>query len=89
MSVLLIPGYPRSVVLNAFLFAHPSWNFSSTLYLKTCRYIKNVVFWDVTQLLVTANVVPSSQILFTLMTEAIRSSATSILTGVTSQKTSS
>jgi hypothetical protein len=37
----------------------------------------------VLQLLVTANVVLSSPILFTLMMEAIRSSETSFLTGAT------
>jgi hypothetical protein len=41
--------------------------------------MKNGVFWDVTacglrQLLVTANVVPSLPILFTLMKEALSSS---------------
>jgi hypothetical protein len=58
---------------------------------------KNAVFWDVTpcgssfcfhirsvrRLLVTANVVPSSLILVTLMMEALRSSETSVLTGAT------
>jgi hypothetical protein len=59
--------------------------------------MKNVVVWDVVpcgsckkrrffarvlQLLVTANVVPSSLILFILMTEAIRSPETSVLTRV-------
>jgi hypothetical protein len=42
------------------------------------------------QLLVTASVVPSSQIIVTLMKEALSSSETSVLTrphGVTSQKT--
>jgi hypothetical protein len=38
---------------------------------------------DVSEKLVTANVVPSSPILVTLMTEAIRSSATSVLTRAT------
>jgi hypothetical protein len=44
----------------------------------------------VLRLLITANVVPSSPILVTLMTEAIRSSETSVLRDlhdVTSQKT--
>jgi hypothetical protein len=48
--------------------------------------MKNGVFWDVTvfirsvrQLLVTANVVPSSQISVTLMKEALGSSETSAL----------
>jgi hypothetical protein len=49
----------------------------------------NGVFWDFTpfgscknrrRLLVTANVVPSSPILVTLMMEALRSSETSVLT---------
>jgi hypothetical protein len=56
---------------------------------------KNAVFWDVTymvyivflssvcQLLVIANVVPSSSILVTLMMEALRSSETSVLTRAT------
>jgi hypothetical protein len=51
----------------------------------------NGVFWDVTprgscgvhRLLVTASVVPSSQILVTLMTEALSSSETSALTRAT------
>jgi hypothetical protein len=57
--------------------------------------MKNDVFWDVTpcgscktdvflrsvrRLLVTANVVPSSPILVTLMKEALSSSETSVLT---------
>jgi hypothetical protein len=37
--------------------------------------MKNVVFWDV-----TANVVPRPQILFTLMTEAVHFTETSVLT---------
>jgi hypothetical protein len=50
--------------------------------------MKNGVFWDVTQcgvlrLLVTANVVPSSPILVTLMREVIRSSETSVLARTT------
>jgi hypothetical protein len=56
--------------------------------------MKNGVFWDVTpcgscmnrtlrQLLVTANIVPSSPILVTLMMEALRSSETSVLTRTT------
>jgi hypothetical protein len=56
--------------------------------------MKNSVFWDVTlcvlvflssvlQLLVTANVFPSSLILFVLMIEAISSSETSVLTRAT------
>jgi hypothetical protein len=40
----------------------------------------NGVFWD---LLVTANVVPSSAILVTLMMEALSSSETSVLTRAT------
>jgi hypothetical protein len=47
--------------------------------------MKNVIFWDVTlrsvlQFLVTANIVPNSLILFTLMMEMIRSSETSVPT---------
>jgi hypothetical protein len=49
--------------------------------------MKNGVFWDVfvflrrmRRLLVTANVVPSSPILVTLMKEALSSSETSVLT---------
>jgi hypothetical protein len=55
-----------------------------------------MVFWDVTpcgpllrsdvseeQLLVIANFVPSSQIIFTLKMEAIQSSGTSVLTRAT------
>jgi hypothetical protein len=46
--------------------------------------VKNAVFWDVKcrvlRLLVTANVIPSSPIPVTPLTEAIRSSETSILT---------
>jgi hypothetical protein len=56
--------------------------------------MKNTVFWDATpcgsyknrrviRLLVTANVVPSSPILVTLMMEALRSSETSVLTRAT------
>jgi uncharacterized protein YggT (Ycf19 family) len=60
--------------------------------------MKNVVFWDVKlfrrnllqpflrclrQLLVTANIVPSSPILVILMMEALSSSETSVLTRVT------
>jgi hypothetical protein len=58
--------------------------------------MKNVVFWDITvcgsckkllcsmhRLLVTANFVPRSQILFTLMMEAQSSSETSVLTRAT------
>jgi hypothetical protein len=40
-------------------------------------------FGCVLQLLVTANVIPSSLIIFTLMIEAIYSSETSVLTGAT------
>jgi hypothetical protein len=43
--------------------------------------MKNGVFWNVT--LVTANVVPSSPILVTLMMEALSSSETSVLTRAT------
>jgi hypothetical protein len=51
--------------------------------------MKNGVFWDVTpcgflrsmrRLLVTASIVPSAPILFTLMKEALSSSETSVLT---------
>jgi hypothetical protein len=53
--------------------------------------MKNAVFWDIThaaknsvrRLLVTANVVPSSPILVTLMEEALGSSETSVLTRAT------
>jgi hypothetical protein len=52
--------------------------------------MKNAVFWDVTpcgscknRLLLTANSVPSSPILVTLMIEAIPSSETSVLTRAT------
>jgi hypothetical protein len=51
--------------------------------------MKNAVFWDVTpcgcvhQLLVIANVVRSSPIVFTLMMEALSSSETSVLTRAT------
>jgi hypothetical protein len=55
--------------------------------------MKNDVFWDITshylflrsvrRLLVTANVVPSSPILVTLMIEALASSETSVLTRAT------
>jgi hypothetical protein len=45
--------------------------------------MKNVVFWDVLQLLVTASVVPSSTIVITLMMEAISSFETPVLTRVT------
>jgi hypothetical protein len=44
---------------------------------------KNGVFWDVTRLLVTASVFPSSPILVTLMKEALSSSETSVLTRAT------
>jgi hypothetical protein len=65
--------------------------------------MRNAVFWDMTpcgspknrrygatEALVTANVVPSSLIFFSLMTKAIRSSETSVLKqphGVTSHNT--
>jgi hypothetical protein len=49
--------------------------------------MKNAVFWDVTpgvrRLLVTASLVPSSQILVGLMKEALSSSETSVLTRAT------
>jgi hypothetical protein len=51
--------------------------------------MKNAVFWDVAlvrtvlRLLVTANVIPSSPILVTLMMEAVRSSETSVLSRAT------
>jgi hypothetical protein len=53
--------------------------------------MKNAVFWDVMPLyfcsvrwlIVTANAVPSSPILVTLMMEALRSSETSVLTRTT------
>jgi phospholipid N-methyltransferase len=52
--------------------------------------MKNADFWDVmpygfykNRLLVTASVVPSSQILATLMMEAVSSSGTSVLTRAT------
>jgi hypothetical protein len=63
--------------------------------------MKNGVFWDVTmcgscknlvflrsvrRLLITASVVPSSQILVTLMMEARSSSETSVLTRATRRK---
>jgi hypothetical protein len=44
---------------------------------------KSVFLRRVLQLLVAANFVPSSMILFTLITEAIRSSETSVLTRAT------
>jgi hypothetical protein len=50
-------------------------------------YLKNGVFWvflrRVRRLLVTANLVPSSPILVTLMMEALRFSETSVLTSAT------
>jgi hypothetical protein len=62
----------------------------------TAVTMKNTVFWNVTpcgpcenqphrvlQLLVIANAVPSSLILFTLMMEAISSSVTSVLISAT------
>jgi hypothetical protein len=54
----------------------------------TAVTMKNAVFWDVflrsvRRLLVTANVVPSSPILFTLMIEALGSSETFVLTRAT------
>jgi hypothetical protein len=60
----------------------------------TAVTMKNGVFWNVTpyffvflrsvgRLLVTANVVPSSPILVTLMMEALSSSETSVLTRAT------
>jgi hypothetical protein len=58
--------------------------------------MKNGVFWDVTlcsscknrrQLLVTANIVPSSPILVTLIIEALSSSETSVLTRATRYNT--
>jgi hypothetical protein len=55
----------------------------------TAVTMKNAVFWDITpcgcvrRLLVTADIVPSSQILVTLKVEALGSSATSVLTRAT------
>jgi hypothetical protein len=43
--------------------------------------MKNAVFWDV--VLVATNIVPSMLILLILMTEAIRSTETSVLTKAT------
>jgi hypothetical protein len=45
--------------------------------------LSTVFLRSVLQLLVTANVVPTSLILYTLMMEAIHSSDTSVLTGAT------
>jgi hypothetical protein len=53
---------------------------------KTRTVQKNGVFWDVMpcdQLLVTANVLPSSPSLVTLMMEALSSSETSVLARAT------
>jgi hypothetical protein len=38
--------------------------------------MKNAVFWDMTQFLVTANVFPNSLIISIVMMEAVRSSET-------------
>jgi hypothetical protein len=48
----------------------------------TAVTMKNVVFWDVTPC-GTANIVPSSPILVTLMLEVLSSSETSVLTRAT------
>jgi hypothetical protein len=55
-------------------------------------FLKNGVFWDVflrsvRVLLLTANVVPSSPILVTLMKEALNYSETSVLTRATHRNT--
>jgi hypothetical protein len=57
--------------------------------------MKNGVFWDVNavwlfvrRLLLTASVVPSSPILVTLMTEALNSSETPVLTRATQRNIS-
>jgi hypothetical protein len=52
----------------------------------TAVTMKNGLFWDVRsvrRLLVTASVLPSAQILATLMKEALSSSETSVLTRAT------
>jgi hypothetical protein len=49
----------------------------------TCNRRSNVFLRSVRPLLVTANVVPSSPILVTLIMEALSSSETSVLTGAT------
>jgi hypothetical protein len=48
--------------------------------MKTCYITEGVFLRSVRQLLVTANVVPSTPILVTLMLEALRSSEMSVLT---------
>jgi hypothetical protein len=59
------------------------------IHIFTAVTMKNGVFWDVTpcssvrRLLVTANVVPSSPILVTLMMEALSSSETFVFTRAT------
>jgi hypothetical protein len=65
--------------------AFKNWHFEVTYRLRrqgdnNRRATKDV---SVRRLLVTANVVPSSPILFTLMTEAVRSSETSVFTKAT------
>jgi hypothetical protein len=59
----------------------------STAYVRfdvfTAMPMKNAAFWGVLQLLVTANVVPSSPILVTLMMEVIRSYDMLVLTRAT------
>jgi hypothetical protein len=46
-----------------------------------CRHLRRYAMWQ--ELLVIAYIIPRSLILSTLMMEAIRSSETSVLTGVT------
>jgi hypothetical protein len=58
------------------------------LEVSTAVTMKKAVFWDVTScgscwLLITANFVPNSPILVTLMMEVLRSSKTSVLTRAT------
>jgi hypothetical protein len=43
------------------------------------KRIREIIFWNVLQLLVSANVIPSYLFLFNLMMEAIRSSETLVL----------
>jgi hypothetical protein len=51
---------------------------------RSCGFCKNVVcLRSVRRLLVTASVVPSSPIIVALMTEALRSSETSVITRAT------
>jgi hypothetical protein len=77
---------------NIHIYCYASINVRFEVF--TAVTMKNAIFWDVTrcrsckncnvyQLLITANVVPSSPILVTLMMDSLSSSKTSVLTRAT------